>query len=55
MPCARSFFTVVSSTTPFKTAIPNSAMKPIAALIEKGMPRAHSSSTPPTAAKGTFR
>jgi hypothetical protein len=47
--------TVVRSTTPLSTAMPKSAMNPIAALMENGMPRTASRNTPPTAAKGTLR
>ena len=43
------------STTPFSTAMPESAMKPTAAEIETGMPRMASTIMPPTEAKGTFR
>ncbi len=32
--------------------MPDNAMKPIAAVIEKGMPRSHSASTPPVTANG---
>ena len=39
-------------TKPFSIAIPDKAMKPIAAVIEKGMPRSHSARTPPVTAKG---
>ena len=40
-------------TRPLSTAIPDSAMKPTAAEIEKSMPRTNSSNTPPTSANGT--
>ena len=42
-------------TTPFSTAMPESAMKPTAAEMETGMPRMASTIMPPTEAKGTFR
>ena len=42
----------LTRTTPFKTAIPASAMKPIPAEIEKGIPRSHSAKTPPVTASG---
>ncbi len=40
-------------TTPFRTAIPNRAMKPTAAEMLKGIPRNHRVNTPPMAARGT--
>ena len=43
----------VSMTTPFNTAMPDSAMNPIAAEIDKGMPRTHRANTPPVKASGT--
>jgi len=36
-----------------RTAMPERAMKPTAAEIEKSMPRRNSNRTPPTSAKGT--
>ena len=36
------------STRPFKTATPNSAMKPTPAEMENGMSRSHSATAPPT-------
>jgi hypothetical protein len=41
-----------TSTIPFKTATPNSAMKPTPALILKGIPRIDRKNTPPMADKG---
>ena len=43
----------VTSTRPFKTATPESAMKPTAAEIENGIPRSQSAATPPINASGT--
>ena len=40
--------------TPFWIQIPNNAMKPIPAEIEKLNPVAHNATIPPAAAKGTF-
>ena len=40
-------------TRPFSTATPDSAMKPTAAVMEKGMPRSRSANTPPASAIGT--
>ena len=40
-------------TTPLSTAIPDRAMKPTPAEIEKGMPRSMSAATPPVRANGT--
>ena len=37
---------------PFKTATPLSAMKPMAAVMENGMPRSQSARTPPVTASG---
>ena len=42
------------STTPFSTAIPNSAMKPTLAERLRFNPRSQSIATPPTSANGTF-
>ena len=39
-------------TSPLSTATPDKAMKPTAAEMDNGMPRAHSASTPPVSAKG---
>jgi hypothetical protein len=41
-----------SMTTPFRTATPETAMKPTPALIENGMPRRNRAMTPPVIAKG---
>ena len=43
----------VTITNPLSTAIPDSAMKPTAAEIEKGIPRIHRDNTPPVKANGT--
>ena len=40
-------------TIPFRTAIPNNAIKPIPAETLKGIPLIHNKNTPPTVAKGT--
>ncbi|MNY14907.1 hypothetical protein D3C86_1480960 [compost metagenome] len=40
------------STMPFSTATPNKAIKPIPALILKGIPRSISANTPPMALMG---
>ena len=40
--------------TPFRTACPRSAMKPTAALTDRGMRAAASPRTPPMRASGTF-
>ncbi len=42
-----------TSTMPFSTATPDSAMKPTPAEIDSGMSRSHSASTPPVSASGT--
>jgi hypothetical protein len=39
-------------TRPFSTATPDSAMKPTAAEMDKGMSRNHSANTPPVRANG---
>ena len=52
-PSPRSCLMWFSMTRPFSTATPESAMKPTAAEIEKGMPRSHSRMTPPVSASGT--
>ena len=41
------------SMMPLSTAMPESAMKPTAALMVKGIPRAHSAKMPPVTASGT--
>ncbi len=40
-------------TTPFRTATPESAMKPTPAEIESGIPRSSNETTPPVQASGT--
>ena len=47
---ARMWF---SSTKPFRTATPESAMNPTAAETEKGISRSHRAATPPVRAIGT--
>ena len=42
-----------TSTMPFSTATPDSAMKPTPAEIDSGMSRSQSVSTPPVSASGT--
>ena len=42
----------VTNTSPLRIATPLSAIKPIAALTVKGMPRSASAATPPTAPRG---
>ena len=44
-----------TSTTPFRTAMPNRAMNPTPALMLSGIPRSARAKMPPTEAKGTFR
>ena len=44
-----------TSTTPFITAMPKSAMNPTPAEIENGIPRIQRAKIPPVAAIGTFR
>ncbi len=43
----------VSMTTPFKTATPDSAMKPTAAEIDSGISRSANANIPPVSPKGT--
>lgn len=43
-----------TSTSPLRTATPNSAMKPMPAEMLKGMPRIQSAKTPPMVANGMF-
>jgi hypothetical protein len=50
-----SCFSVDAYTTPFKTAIPATAIKPTPAGIEKGRPLRIRAMTPPDTAKGTTR
>ena len=45
----------VTSTKPFRTDTPNSAMNPTPAEMLKGMSRNHSATTPPTMAKGMLK
>ena len=52
-PSARSWLMKLISMMPLRTAMPDTAMKPIPAEIVKGMPRSQSASTPPIAASGT--
>ena len=42
-----------TSTNPFRIAIPDNAIKPTAADIEKGMPRRYRAKIPPVSANGT--
>ena len=42
-----------SITSPFNTAIPERAINPTAAEIERGMSLNHKANTPPVSAKGT--
>ena len=53
MPSCRSWLTNVTMTTPFSTATPDRAMKPIAAEIENGMSRNHRPTMPPDSPSGT--
>ena len=53
LPSSRSWLMKVTSTNPFKTAMPERAMKPTAAEMEKGHPRRANAATPPVKAKGT--
>ena len=53
-PACRRSTMVLTSTTPFRTAMPQRAIKPTAAEILNGKSRSHSASTPPVAAKGMF-
>ena len=41
-------------TTPFRTACPDSAIKPIAADTERGISRTNSATKPPMSASGTL-
>ena len=50
---ARSFSMKLMMTRPFSTATPESAMKPMPALMESGMPRSSSAAMPPVSASGT--
>ena len=52
IPFSRNSLKCSIRTIPFKTAIPNRAIKPTPAEILKGIPRIHNKRTPPTAAKG---
>ena len=54
-PSARSLRICDTSTRPFRTATPKSAMKPTAAEMLSGIPRTASANTPPITANGTFR
>ena len=53
-PLARSCWNTDSITTPLSTACPDSAMKPIAADTDSGMPNTHSATKPPISANGTL-
>ena len=52
MPSPRRWLMWSTITRPFNIAMPDSAMKPIAAVIEKGMARTASANTPPVTASG---
>ena len=53
MPLSINDWIDVTMTRPFRTAIPDRAMNPTAAEIEKGIPLRNSARTPPTSASGT--
>ena len=52
-PASANLRICVSMTSPLSTATPESAMKPTAAEIEKGIPRNHNAAIPPVSARGT--
>src|SRR5882672_4550555 len=51
-PASRNWLKYATMTTPFSTACPNSAMKPIAADTERGMPVISRAKIPPISANG---
>ena len=51
-PAARNWLKKATITSPLRTAMPSSAMKPTAAGTDKYSPDSHSAITPPTSANG---
>ena len=54
LPPPRSESMWLTMTTPFRTATPNKAIKPMEADKLRFKPRIHNAATPPTSAKGTI-